>query len=543
MATERTVPEINPLVERYLEEYLALGAKFVNPPKVKLQLGTSAVSNIDVNDRDVAITTAVQCYSPGLAVMKPRRDEKSKAIADSTLEAGHLTTRQHTQYTWRVEGSSRLVQHEVTHASPYYNSETQSQRYVEVAEGNYLDPAGLTPEQTEVYKTTADFSNRAYFELLDLVAPEIDKRIHDMYPQSGWKVGKTAQRLNDKAIKIGQEVARYVIPVGQKSNEFLTLSKLQLLRLFRATQMSHFSDEAKYVVGQMIKTVGDLDSSIYEELRAPIAQRPEGVKQAPVRSNKEAFDKYIKEGEYSHLVSIPENARAILAEGVRAAVNVSEEDLTDEAALDMLWDPAVNTYLADVYDSGMYDPLTSALRLVSVTYLTRMSFIIDSQRQRHRMTPGVTAPFVDSYDGTIDYMTPMVIAGNPQLKAKYDSMMNTIYQGVEQCIAAGIPKDIAVMLLPNAHTVRVIESGDLFDWFHRFKLRLCYLAQEEISFATIEQAQQLIEHIPEAEKALMAPCGVRRAMGLKPRCPEGERFCGIPVFNLPLGEYKEKRLI
>src|SRR5258708_2819207 len=188
----------------------------------------------------------------------------------------------------------------------------------------------------------------------------------------------------------------------------------------------------------------------------------------------------------------------------------------------------------------MFDPLTSCLRQVSATFVTRLSHTAESQRQRQRRTPGAVP--VVNYDGTPDYMTPLVINENPELKTKYDEIMTNIYGNIEKCIVAGIPREVAIKLLPNAHMIRIVETGDLFDWLHRFKQRLCFLAQEEICFISIEQVEQLLEVIPDAEKMFQAPCGVAHVAGTG-KCPEGDRWCGKPVWKWNIKRYKKERLI
>jgi thymidylate synthase ThyX len=121
--------------------------------------------------------------------------------------------------------------------------------------------------------------------------------------------------------------------------------------------------------------------------------------------------------------------------------------------------------------------------------------------------------------------------------------MTAEYDNVERAIQAGIPKEYALLLLPNAQNVRVVESGDLFDWVHRWKQRLCYLAQEEIFFISVEQVKQLSNAFPEADRLFLAPCGIRQTARIKPRCPEGERWCGKPVFNWDIDHYTQNRLI
>lgn len=543
---EVVTPEIKPSpeVKVILDSYLELGRTFKNPPEIKLSLLSQTPPDIpDVGVHDIAVTTAVQCYAPGNAQMKQRRDERSLAIAESTLHAGHLTTRQHAHFTWHVQGASRSVTHDVFHWTPFYNTEQQSQRYVEAKAGNYLAPEGLSSVQEEHFTKSADFANAAYFELLGLLDPEVSKRMHQMYPPAGWNVESTKSRLDNKTKKICQEVARYALPIGQKTTYYHTLSQLQLQRLFRSSQMQHFSDEARYMVAQMIESVAAVDPTIYMELEKPLeVPRPEVPMYEDVRAQKEVFDDQLM-GRDSKMIRFTQEPTQILVEAARVALGIPEESMEDEEILELLVDPKRNRFVSDVYDVGMIDPLTSALRQVQVTFIERLSHTADSQRQRHRRTPGVTPPVSSSFDGSPDYITPLVVRGNTEVKDRYEEIMSTMYENVNKAISLGIPQQQALLLLPNAHALRVVESGDLFDWAHRLKQRLCLLAQEEIFFISVDQAEQIVEILPDSQKMMLAPCGIRKHATERPRCPEGDRWCGQPVFHWQLEQYKKARLI
>jgi hypothetical protein len=118
-----------------------------------------------------------------------------------------------------------------------------------------------------------------------------------------------------------------------------------------------------------------------------------------------------------------------------------------------------------------------------------------------------------------------------------------MFDNVNTTIEMGIPKEYATLLIPNAINIRVVEGGDLFDWIHRWKQRLCYLAQEEIFFVSLDQVKDLEKVIPEIKPMLLAPCGIRKAVGVSPRCSEGSRWCGQPVYNWQLDKYEKNRLI
>ncbi|OGM62889.1 hypothetical protein A2961_03380 [Candidatus Woesebacteria bacterium RIFCSPLOWO2_01_FULL_39_21] len=532
---------LKPDVGEYLAQYRELGLTFEVPPVVNLRLISQAPAGREpVGARDIAATAAIQCYAPGIAPMKARPDDKAQSIADSTLEAGHHTTRMHAHYTFLLVGATRDVVHDIFHGNPFYNSEQQSQRYVEARAGNYAVPTVLTSEQREFYVGAAERSNQAYFEMLEGLKPEVERRIREMYPKSGWSVGRTRERLESKVVKVSQEVARYVLPIAQKTTMYHTLNELQLLRLWRGSQMGHFSDEARFIIGQMVEGVVAEDSTFLSELDLPIEKRVGGVDTYVNEQNSE-FDALLK-GRLSRLIGNAANVRLTLADSARGVLGVSSWSSNNTKTLDFLMNPKKNPYLADVYEIGMFDPLTSVLRQASFTFATKLSHTADSQRQRHRRTPGATPPIFASYDGSFDYITPMVIEGNAQLNERYDLIMRENYEAVERAREMGIPDEWALRLLPNAHALRVVESGDLFDWLHRLKQRLCYLAQEEIFFISVDQAEQLTGIFPESTGMFQAPCGVAQVAGTG-KCPEGDRWCGQPVWKWKIDQYKKGRLV
>ena len=502
-------------VEYQLTEYQQYGGKFVMPPKVALKLISKPPTGEIIGSESIAASTAIQCYAPGVALMKNREDQKSLEIAESTLEAGHHTTRLHVNYTFQLIGLTRSVTHDIFHTTPFYNSEQQSQRYVEAKDGNYLIPKDLMLEQSQFFKTACNFANKAYFEMQELLKPAVEKRVREMNPVGGWKVESTKERLESKIKKITQEVSRYVLPIGQHTNYFHTISELQLLRLFRASKMSNFTGEAKFIISEMINTVKDFDPSILNELDKPISGLGEPNN---LVDNNDNFDNFLK-GKLSRLISQPE---------------------TDLFKQKVVYDARL---LADGYDIGMFDPKTSKLRNTFLKFASKLSHAGDSQRQRHRRTASNVFNIGQEYIGEHDFMTPLVIREDTDIKPIYEKIMHQMFENVDHALEIGIPKEYATLLIPNAMNIRVIEGGDLFDWIHRWKQRLCYLAQEEIFFVSLDQVKDLEKVMPEIKPMLMAPCGIRKTGGISPRCPEGNRWCGQPVYNWQLKEYEKHRLI
>jgi hypothetical protein len=63
-------------------------------------------------------------------------------------------------------------------------------------------------------------------------------------------------------------------------------------------------------------------------------------------------------------------------------------------------------------------------------------------------------------------------------------------------------------------------------------------AQEEIWKTSQEEVLQLKQQFPRLAKYMGAPCWVRKEANVKPFCPEGDHFCGVTVWKLPVENYE-----
>ena len=95
---------------------------------------------------------------------------------------------------------------------------------------------------------------------------------------------------------------------------------------------------------------------------------------------------------------------------------------------------------------------------------------------------------------------------------------------------APLPVMESVCVLPNAKTLRFIESGSLLALLHKWTLRTCFNAQEEIYLASMDEIEQVAAVHPRLAKHLGPPCVLRNKL-VSPRCTEGTHFCGVPVWN------------
>ena len=68
----------------------------------------------------------------------------------------------------------------------------------------------------------------------------------------------------------------------------------------------------------------------------------------------------------------------------------------------------------------------------------------------------------------------------PRRDALYRATMDETWAAIGELRARGVADEFAAYLLPNAVAIRFTESADLLNLHHKFAMRLCYNAQEEI---------------------------------------------------------------
>lgn len=125
------------------------------------------------NPFNLSIASARTCYSSKGIVFPEEvsKDEKSKflrdKIAKTTLEAGHVTTRQHPQFIFGIDKITRAAVWSFLHSHPFYNSEQVSQRYVEVQPDQFYYPISVqkNEKQYKIYKDCIRFQSNSYYEL------------------------------------------------------------------------------------------------------------------------------------------------------------------------------------------------------------------------------------------------------------------------------------------------------------------------------------------------------------------------------------------
>lgn len=499
---------------------------------------------------DNAVATARTCYSSRpIAAEEVARDERARALRDrlagETYRAGHHTTLQHAHFQFVISRVSRQAIWSFLHAHPFYNSEQVSQRYVEVKPGNVLVPA-LPDRERELYLATVMRQHACYRRLAELLVPAVREEYFRIFPARRKEGERHAPALAKKA----QEVARYVLPVATHAHLYHTVSGLTLHRYRRLAGMLDVPEETRLLVEKMCAAVAAHDPLFLRNAEdpLPLEATPEarllsrlaerGTPGSRARAFNAAFDASLA-GRVSRLVDHSARGQASVAEAVRIAVGALPDELPDPEAIAAVLRPRENPLLGDTLTLTTLGKATRALSHAHYTFRKKLSHSADSQDQRHRMVPATRPVLASQYaGGEPDAIVPPLVERVPAAREEYETCLRETWEAIDALLDAGVPAERALYLLPNAFPIRFEESGDLLHLHHKWTTRLCYTAQEEIWAATVDEVAQVREVHPELGRWLLPPCGLRADAGTRPVCPEGSRFCGVPVWRLSPADYR-----
>ena len=518
---------------------------FSSPPlRVRLTNGFGSAAF------DNAIATARTCYSSRIITAdEVSRDEKARSLRDriarETYQAGHHTTLQHATFQFAIENVSRQAIWSFLHAHPFYNSEQVSQRYVEVKPGNVIVPA-LPEREAAVYAAAVDEAMGCYRALVELLTPAVAQEFYRLFPARARQPEKWASAIKKRC----QEVARYVLPIGTFAHLYHTVSGLTLHRYHRLCEQFDVPTETRSLVQAMVAEVNRVDPLYFEHIEDPLPLERTlehtslaGLKHLSVGGpSAKAFVREFDGGLgalRSKLVDYKVNAQASVAQGVRDVLGATRAELSDEAAIARVLSAGQNPYLGEALVLTTVSKLTRALCHAHYTFQKKLSHTADSQDQRHRMVPA-SRPVLQTHfvPGEVDVVVPELMNAVPEARARFFQSLSTTWRSIGRLLEAKVAPEMALYLLPNAFPIRFTESGDLLNLHHKWVHRLCYTAQEEIWRASLEETMQVRAVHPLLGRHISAPCTLRKEALIGPLCPEGPRYCGVPVWRLDLPEYR-----
>jgi thymidylate synthase ThyX len=484
---------------------------------------------------DAAIAAARTCYSPRVIGADEITATQRETIGPLTFEGGHHTVWQHAHFEFGLENVSRQFVWSFLHSHPFYNSEQSSQRFVRLDEVRALVPESLGGEARSVYEAAIEAAWDSYRRLTELLKVDTRRILGELRHLTPNASEKRRKKVEREAEKKAIETARYVIPIAAFTSMVHTLSGIVLHRLYRMMRTGDAPAETRAVVEAMVGLVKELDPSFFDR----IGQGPLG--EAEIVETR--LPRYAEDGDaeaarldaslgsrVSLLVDHMGRAEQTTADAVRAVLGATPETLSDDDALERLLNPGQNRYRLETLQLSVHSPLARAMHHASYTFLKKLSHTADSQDQRHRMVPASRPLMTLTDTRRPDVVTPPLVAANREALALYEEAMERAWAAKNRLLELGVPLETALYVLPNAKALRFHESGSLLYLAHKWVMRTCFNAQEEIYKASMDELEQVRALHPRLARHMGPPC-VLRYSRITPTCTEGEHFCGVPVWR------------
>jgi thymidylate synthase ThyX len=482
---------------------------------------------------DSAMAAARTCYAPHLIQPEEITEKQRVMIGSGTFFGGHHTVYQHAHFEFGLENVSRQFVWSFLHAHPFYNSEQQSQRYVRLDRAQAFVPpasAAFGTEERAIYEKAVARAWEHYRELSRVLEPTAREILSDIWHAGPSSHPKRIEKVERQSGKRAIEVARYVLPVAAFTTMVHTVSGIVLHRLWRMCEANDTPSEARAVIGEMVARVREVDAQFFDRFNhGPMEDLPEW--QGPARNGAafaQEFDAQLA-GLTSRLVDFSPNVMAAMAAAYRAVMGLTAAECPDAKAIGRMLDPAQNPYRRETLNLGVNAPMMRPLDHAHFTFAKKISHTADSQDQRHRMVPGSRPLLTLADTRSPDYITPMLVRENSRALEIYQEAMEDAWAAKNALLDHGVAPEFALYLLPNAKSIRLVESGSLLHLLHKWTMRTCFNAQEEIYQASLEEVRQVRETLPELGRYIGPPCYIRAGIST-PICTEGSHFCGVKVW-------------
>jgi len=186
-------------------------------------------------DRVVAISARL-CYSKiGISELAEKlTDDKIRDLLKKLESSGHLSPFEHANFTFGIEGISRVTSHQlVRHRIASYSQ--QSQRYVKMSDGEFVIPPSIKKNSS---------------------ASELVYNLNDM-----------AMSVYNKLIQLGipEEDARYILPQGITTKIIVTMNARELLHFFNLRCCLRAQWEIRAMANLMLRKVKEVAPIIFEK--------------------------------------------------------------------------------------------------------------------------------------------------------------------------------------------------------------------------------------------------------------------------------------
>jgi len=207
------------------------------------------------------------------------------------------------------------------------------------------------------------------------------------------------------------------------------------------------------------------------------------------------------------------DAERVCAEAARLCYNpVSVEELGGK-----LSDDEVRKTLKHIMKMGHYSVVEHASFTFAIEGISRAC---SHELVRHRIASYSQQSQRHVSEAGFNFVEPPSIKAKPELSKSFGAFMDASQAFYKELCDAGIPKEDARFVLPNACETRIVATLNARSLLNFFELRCCTSAQWEIR-ALANEMLRLVKPVAPTIFENAGPACVSRRV-----CTEGKRSCG-----------------
>jgi len=209
-------------------------------------------------EKTIAVAAKL-CYSPSGVeeIEKGLDEEKIEKFINMLMGLGHQSPIEHINFTFAVEGVSRVLTHQlVRHRIASYSQ--QSQRYVKLDQFEYIVPPSIEeiPEAKEKFIQAMKNDQKTYDGLVQILQ---EKHIVKLMDE-----GKSEKQAKRMAEKMAIEDSRYVFPNACETKIVFTMNARTLLNFFHHRCCQRAQWEIREMATSMLALVRNVAPTIFK---------------------------------------------------------------------------------------------------------------------------------------------------------------------------------------------------------------------------------------------------------------------------------------
>lgn len=220
---------------------------------------------------EVNIATAAKlCYSKsGIAgIQEHLTEEKATDFLDMLMDIGHASPIEHSQFTFGIEGISRVLTHQLVRHRIGTSYSQQSQRYVELKQFQYIIPPSIEKdeESRKLFEETMDVLQKSYHELTERILLGLLSEKWGHIP-SDKRIGVAEaedKRYVEKQKKIAIEDARYVFPNACETKIIVSMNARALIHFFEHRCCYRAQWEIRDLAWEMLELVSKVAPTLFK---------------------------------------------------------------------------------------------------------------------------------------------------------------------------------------------------------------------------------------------------------------------------------------